>query len=172
MIKYKQGNLLDVKRGVIAHGCNCYGVMGAGVALAVREKYPKAFHDYVKVCNRYYDNPQDLLGEVNLVRVSDDILIANCFTQLDFGGRKRHVDYSAVARCFEKLASADLEELHIPKIGAGLAGGDWKVLENLIISSYPGDITCWILEDIQEEDQQGLYNRGNDSKAQDRTGLL
>lgn len=150
MIEYKTGDLLDVKRGVIAHGCNCYGVMGAGVALAIKQKYPKAHSDYVKVCNRYYDNPEDLLGEINFVRVSDDILIANCFTQLDFGGKKRNLRYDALAQVFEKLNSADLEELNIPKIGAGLAGGNWDLIESIINDVYKGVVTCWVTEEIQE----------------------
>lgn len=150
MIEYKTGDLLDVKRGVIAHGCNCYGVMGAGVALAVKQKYPKAFSDYVKVCNRYYDNPEDLLGEINFVRVSDDILIANCFTQLDFGGKKRNLRYDALAQVFEKLNSADLEQLHIPKIGSGLAGGNWALIESIINDVYKGSVTCWVPQEVQE----------------------
>ena len=32
MIEYRKGNLLDVTSGLIAHGVNCQGVMGSGVA--------------------------------------------------------------------------------------------------------------------------------------------
>lgn len=40
MIEYRKGNLLDITSGVIVHGCNMRGVMGSGVALAIRNKYP------------------------------------------------------------------------------------------------------------------------------------
>jgi hypothetical protein len=45
-IIYKQGDLLDCIEKVIVHGCNAQGVMGSGVALAIRKKYPDAARAY------------------------------------------------------------------------------------------------------------------------------
>jgi O-acetyl-ADP-ribose deacetylase (regulator of RNase III) len=69
---------------------------------------------------------------------------------LDFGGRKRNLRYDALAQVFEKLNSADLEELHIPKIGAGLAGGNWDLIETIINDVYKGDVICWVPQEVQE----------------------
>ena len=77
------------------------------------------------------------------------LVIANCFTQDRYGTDKRHVNYEAVAQCFAKLNNRVPNmydcPLHIPKIGAGLAGADWSVIEAIINSEYKSEIICWEL---------------------------
>ena len=158
MIKYRKGNLLDVTHGVIAHGVNCQGVMGSGVAKCVRDKYPHVYYGYRSRC--LLTEGKELLGQVQLlsgtysagtqVYPPDELLvIANCFTQDRYGIDKRHVNYEAIAQCFAKLNNRVPNmydcTLHIPKIGAGLAGGDWNVIEAIINSEYKSEIICWEL---------------------------
>lgn len=146
MIEYRKGDLLDVTSGVIAHGVNCQGVMGSGVAKAIREKYPKAYISYRKMCYAQEDSYK-LLGEVLYVEVAKNLAIANCFTQDFYGTNKRHVNYEAVAKCFSELHDqvAGFDQLNIPKIGAGLGGGDWNVIESIIKSEYKSDVIVWEL---------------------------
>lgn len=149
MIEYRKGNLLDVTSGVIIHGCNSHGVMGSGVALAVKNKYPGAYEsyrDYIDVSN----DDQTLLGSVIVYAVNENLLVANMITQKDFGTHKRQVNYGAIARGFD-----DLEEFyantpglvfHFPKIGAGLGGGDWEVIAEIIEQMCPNRrLVCWEL---------------------------
>lgn len=158
MIEYRKGNLLDVTSGVIAHGVNCQGVMGSGVALAIRKKYPHVFDLYKEYCQRsVVSKTSALLGHVQFVSsvyvegtwVSKEapLVIANCFTQDFYGKDKRHVNYEAVAKCFQTLylRSGMYGQLNIPKIGAGLAGGDWNVIEAIINSEYKDDVIVWEL---------------------------
>jgi O-acetyl-ADP-ribose deacetylase (regulator of RNase III) len=35
------GNIVDLSRGFIVHGCNAQGAMNFGVAKAIRDKYPR-----------------------------------------------------------------------------------------------------------------------------------
>ena len=157
-IEYRKGNLLDVSHGVIAHGVNCQGVMGSGVAKAVREKYPHVYKAYLSRC--LFTEGNGLLGQVQLIdsvqaegtRVypPDELLvIANCFTQDRYGTDKRHVNYEAIAKCFamlnKRVPSLYGCPLHIPKIGAGPAGGDWNVIEAIINSEYKSEVICWEL---------------------------
>lgn len=154
MIEYRKGNLLDVTSGVIAHGVNCQGVMGSGVALAIRKKYPLVYKRYLGFC-KIEDNEStsDLLGLVQYVPVDIQnnqpavLLVANCFTQDFYGSKGRHVNYEAVAKCFSKLneMSDEYGQLNIPKIGAGLGGGDWNVIEAIIKSEYKDDVIVWEL---------------------------
>ena len=154
MIEYKKGNLLDVTEGVIAHGCNSYGVMGSGVVLAVKEKYPKAFAKYKVFC----DNNQeyDILGQSVAVLVTDDLLIVNMITQENFGRdpNVRYVSYDAIDSCFDHLRRSHDETLivnknapilNIPKIGAGLGNGNWNVISEIIEHRYPYQTICWEL---------------------------
>jgi O-acetyl-ADP-ribose deacetylase (regulator of RNase III) len=143
-IEYRKGNLLDVQYGVIAHGVNCQGVMGSGVALAVRQKYPQAYEDYRNFCaSNILGGSASLLGEVQC-STEKNIVVANCFTQNFYGTGKRQVNYEAVAKCFESL-NQQTDRVNIPKIGAGLGGGDWKVIEAIINSEFKGDVVVWEL---------------------------
>ena len=144
MINLIQGDLFTVKSGILVHGCNCVGAFGAGVALIVRNIYPHVHEEYVALCKQV-DSPQDLLGRVQYVNVptaDGTFLIANAFTQLEPGTDYRRVDYEAVAMCFEDIndvlsnhhIAAGISDLTVsfPKIGAGLAGGSWDVIEKII----------------------------------------
>ena len=96
---YTQGNLFSVKSGVIAHGCNCQGVMGSGVAKQVKELYPKAYEKYIEFCYA----SEEKLGKAQLVQVQPGLYIANLFTQDFYGTDKRYVDYDAVRSSFVEL---------------------------------------------------------------------
>lgn len=130
MIRYIKGDLFQVTSGVIAHGCNCIGVMGAGVAKTVRELYPEAFTRYYFTCSTY--SPDDLIGVAQLIRVTPDLYIANCFTQKTIGKRgvvTKPADVGAIVTSLEYVAefclSNGIDTVSMPKIGAGLGGLDW-----------------------------------------------
>ena len=100
MIRYVNGDLLDVTSGIIVHGCNAQGVMGSGVAKAIKQKYPGAFRTYQ---DAHQSTPGGLkIGEV-VWHVQDGIKIANAITQEFYGTEKRHVNYAAVVKCFTEV---------------------------------------------------------------------
>ena len=144
MIEYRKGNLLDVTEGIIVHGCNMCGVMGAGVALAVKQKYPACFAKY-KLC---LETCKYSLGENIMYRVNQNLWICNALTQDDYGGTKRQVNYTAISHVFRDLVTEGSSPLHFPKIGAGLGGGDWGIIEQIINDCDPDDTVqknCWEL---------------------------
>ena len=51
MVEYVKGNLFDEPQEIIVHGCNARGVMGAGFAKDLKEKYPENYKEYRKYCN-------------------------------------------------------------------------------------------------------------------------
>ena len=146
------GNLLSVRSGIIVHGCNALGVMGAGVALAVRKKYPGAFLVYrdqwlmtgLQVGSIIPYRVPKLAGEPAL-------FIVNAVTQQNVGTRQRQVDYEGLGRCFNKIATfareQNIDEVHFPLIGCGLAGGEWGVIEPIIAEELEGlNANLWVLE--------------------------
>lgn len=150
MIHYKQGNLLDVTSGIIVHGCNMQGVMGAGVAKAVKQKYPQCFEVYQHRLRTQYT----ALGGVIYYYSNKDLLIANALTQRYYGSRMREVNYAAIVNSFQHILShrskfgINLKTINFPKIGAGLGGGDWSIIEQLINDCDPDDTVekiCWEL---------------------------
>lgn len=137
MIEYVKGDLFAGDHPVIAHGVNCQGVMGSGVAKLVKEKYPEVYKSYKELCDRYSEKSwmmRPLLGGIQLVPIINGPVVINCFTQNKYGSGKQ-VSYDAVDSCFKDIAVylEDTDEyLAIPKIGAGLGGGEWSIIEAII----------------------------------------
>lgn len=132
-IIYKQGDLLKCSEDAIVHGCNAQGVMGSGVAKAIKERYPEAYKAYL--ATKKYDGMR--LGSVSYWR-EYGFYVFNAITQ-QFYGRNKHVtyvSYDAVAEVFNMLnmfcKENDITAIAMPKIGAGLANGDWNIIEKII----------------------------------------
>lgn len=145
MITYKTGNLLDSPESHIAHGCNCQGKMNSGVAKAIRERWPNVYEDYIQFDKEIGLRP----GDITVTQLDDNKFVANLMTQTFYGYDKRqYVDYDALRTCFQRLKRIMKPEhsLAIPKIGAGLGGGDWKIIEQIIEKEMHGvDVTCYVL---------------------------
>tara|TARA_Y100000034_G_C6869777_1_gene396891 strand:+ start:232 stop:672 length:441 start_codon:yes stop_codon:yes gene_type:complete len=132
MIKYIKGDLLESDCDVIAHGCNCFGSMGAGIAKQIANKFPKAF----KVDFFTERGNKDKLGTFTVAE--DGKLVYNLYTQYKYGFGLQ-VDYVAIKSSFEKMKT-DLydrgifedSKIGIPMIGAGLGGGDWEKISKII----------------------------------------
>lgn len=126
----------DVSEGIIAHQTNCQGVMGAGVALAIAQKYPKVYEEYAEHCDKY--SSDELLGTVQFCEVNPKLYIANVFGQTSYGTHKRQTSYDATvdawADLFEKAEFLDWP-IYIPYLmGCGLGGGNWYIYTSIIQS--------------------------------------
>lgn len=75
-------DILNTKAQVIAHQVNCLGVMGAGVAKAIRDKYPAAYLQYKRLCSE----PFDPLGACQMAKTEDGY-VANLFGQYGIAAR-------------------------------------------------------------------------------------
>lgn len=141
--------------------------MGAGFALALRQRYPAAYDAYKKherACGL-------VLGDVNLVAgahalqpdralalvhhvdptLPPKLLIANAMTQATTGRDPsvRYVSYAAVFSVFARvalIARMSKAEVHFPLIGCGLANGKWEDIEPLIVKALDGvSAHLWVL---------------------------
>lgn len=119
---------------VIIHGCNCQCTMGAGIAKGIKQTFPAAY----KADLATERGDRDKLGMYSsaevLVGEDQPLIIVNGYTQLDFRRRKMpNVDYDAI-RSVLKAVKTDFPDKRIgyPAIGAGLAGGDWEVIGEII----------------------------------------
>ena len=78
MIKYIKGDILDVTEGFIVQQVNCFGVMGAGLAKQIRDKWPSVYNRYQD--RVYYStNNEDLLGMTVWNRVDTNLFVASIF---------------------------------------------------------------------------------------------
>lgn len=144
--KYIKGDITETKLKYIAHGVNCQNKMSSGVAKALYEKFPMVKDSYHVWCSGDI-KPESLLGDAVIVD-TDDKIILNCFTQLDYGyDGKRYVNYGAVSKVFNCIKDTFRGEiLAIPKIGCGLAGGNWEFMEQLINDTVGNDLEIWVYE--------------------------
>lgn len=152
MQQIKFGDMLQLKSGIIVHGCNAQGVMGGGIAWQIRNQYPQAYEEYVGV---HKAEGGLRLGDVIFTTIDQaaGLFIANAITQKYYGtSGKKYVSYKAVFEAMKTVAefSEDIGiPVHYPLIGAGLAGGDWSIIQPVIDAAFKQDAerTLWILPD-------------------------
>jgi len=125
----KQGNF-----DVIVHGCNCFNTMGAGIAKSIKNAWPKAYN----VDRSTVKGDRKKLGTYSECH-EKNIIILNAYTQYYFGSsRGKNVDYMAIRNVFRRInQNFKGMIIGIPKIGAGLAGGNWEIIENIINKETP-----------------------------------
>lgn len=134
-----RGDLLELgARGhfdVIVHGANCQCTMGAGIARGIRAKFPEAFEADQATAK----GVRDKLGDISWAR-SGDLVVVNAYTQFHYRGPKPRVDYEAVRSCMRRIkAEFSGQRIGYPRIGAGLAGGDWDVIAHIIDEELEGE---------------------------------
>ena len=116
----------------LAHGCNCEGAMGKGIAVAFRERWPEMYAAYRQRCR----DGRFGLGDVFLWEL-DGVSVFNLGTQETWrrAGRDR-AELPAIRRAVAemiRLAEArGLAEIALPRIGAGLGGLDWAEVRALL----------------------------------------
>jgi O-acetyl-ADP-ribose deacetylase (regulator of RNase III) len=130
---------LEGRFDVIVHGCNCFCTMGGGIAWTIQEEFPEACKaDMVTI-----KGDRKKLGDYTLATIkrnNHEITIVNGYTQFDFHGAKVLVDYDAVRRVFAKVkANFSGKRIGYPKIGAGLAGGNWDIIAAIIDEELAGE---------------------------------
>ena len=117
---------------VIIHGCNCFCAMGAGIAKQIRKTFPEAYD--VDLATESGDESK--LGNYSKVRVdtaSGSFYIINGYTQYHYAGDGILADYKAIETLFSRIKSDfSGKRIGYPKIGAGLAGGNWEIISTII----------------------------------------
>jgi O-acetyl-ADP-ribose deacetylase (regulator of RNase III) len=137
---------------LIIHVVNDRGGWGKGFVLALAARYPAAEAAYRRWSRQPTKaDPPFALGAVQFVDVAPDIWIANTLAQHGYRSSTNPVplDYVALSRGLGTVAAFATEHdlsVHMPRIGAGLAGGDWNRIAAMIEEQlYESDITIYDL---------------------------
>ncbi len=131
-----------VKPTIICHCCNNIGGWGSGFVVALSKKWEKPERKYRKWFEER-NNPDSFyppfkLGQVDLVNTSsNNIAVANIIGQngVRGEGNLKPIVYEAIEEGFRSVNDAALKFeccLSMPRIGCGLAGGDWDKIEEII----------------------------------------
>ena len=139
MIKELKGNLFRSDADVIVHGCNCFCTFGAGIAVQVKTFYPFAFAEDKKT--KYGD--RDKLGQYtswsgdHFYIPNKKITVVNAYTQYYQRVELKPLDYNALDMVMLKIKTFFKDKtIAMPKIGAGLAGGDWNKIKEIINNNF------------------------------------
>lgn len=161
-MKYKVGDLIAAAKGgevnVIAHGCNCFNTMKSGIAPLIAAAFPEAH----RADQQTKKGSKEKLGFIS-GDFSNNVLVLNLYSQYNFTGRregKMDLDYWALYGALDKMAGLihsrcrimgmdpDQIRIGLPKIGAGLAGGDWAVISKMIAGRLRDfDVTIYVLKE-------------------------
>jgi len=116
------GNLFELDTPAIGHGCNTKGLMGAGIAVEFKRRYPQMCSRYLQECH----GGRFRLGDV-LVWQADDLVIYNLATQ-ERPGPCADLDAIevSVTAALRDAQERGFAQVGVPRVGAGLGGLTWR----------------------------------------------
>lgn len=156
MLKVVKGNAVDALENgeinVLAHGVNCSGGFGSGIAGELKKRYYPAYVGYMAVHNKEHDQKTAegkegwYLGRIQeiVLKTPRPCVILNCATQ-QFYGRdgKKYTDEAKVADVLSRAAEFcknRKKKLGFPFIGAGLGGADKDLVFAEMINIFNSEI--------------------------------
>jgi O-acetyl-ADP-ribose deacetylase (regulator of RNase III) len=136
MIEYKTGNLLAEDVEALINTVNCVGVMGRGVALQFKTKYPQNYKAYKAACKQDEVQP----GKMFIVQISQLInpkYIINFPTKRHWRGKSRleYID-AGLQSLLSEIQKRGIQSIAMPPLGCGLGGLDWAEVKLRIEGAF------------------------------------
>lgn len=143
------GNLIDLAQDtyfdVILHGCNCFCTMGAGIAQAIKEAFPEAYDADLATPK----GERSKLGTISVARINQGehtLHVVNIYSQYHYTSSTIQADYQAIRSAMALVKKQFTgKKIGYPKIGAGLAGGDWSIIAAIIDEELSGEDHCLVV---------------------------
>ena len=160
-----RGDLLGLAKAryfnVIVQGCNCFCTFGAGIAKQIKEQFPAAYDADCQTVN----GDAAKLGSYSAANYNN-LTIVNAYTQFDTMGPGIKADYDAIRAVMTKIKT-DFHGCRIgmPMIGAGLAGGDWKMISRIIDEELAGEDVTLVLWNGDPSTEKLAYDLAIDQAA-------
>ncbi|MDO9099495.1 MAG: macro domain-containing protein [Caldisericota bacterium] len=125
MVHVVIGEIFDSRAQTIVNTVNCVGVMGKGLALGFRQRYPEMYSDYVDRCSR----GEVHLGEPYVYRYVVPPWILLFPTKQHWRSLSRLVDIDAgLSYLVAHYRDWGITSLAVPPLGCGLGGLDWSIV--------------------------------------------
>ena len=161
MIQFTTGDIFQSDAQALVNPVNCVGVMGAGLALKFKDRYPDNFRAYADACHRKrlapgklftfempgddaetrpYQNPGKPRflpsGRIPVAECNPSRYIINFPTKVHWKdpSQLEHVEMGLRALARE-ITSLRIDSVAIPALGAGLGGLEWPGVKDLIKST-------------------------------------
>ncbi|HZS85954.1 MAG TPA: macro domain-containing protein [Chloroflexota bacterium] len=149
-IRYVSGDLFANEFGAeaLAHGCNCRGSMGAGIAVGFRERYPEMYAEYRRRCKAM---PREFnVGDAFLWKTEGRPWVFNLGIQEDYWrSRATYAGVEAALRAMRAQSDSEgVASIAMPRIGTGYGGLSWRKLRPMVdnaFADWPG--TLYVYEE-------------------------
>ncbi|MEZ4888392.1 MAG: macro domain-containing protein [Chitinophagales bacterium] len=131
-INYKKGNLFDEKVQALVNTVNTVGVMGKGIALQFKERYPKNFEAYHKA----HKNGKLQVGKMLVtptMELQNPKYIINFPTKQHWRGKSQMVFIEeGLKDLVEVIKANNIQSIAIPPLGCGNGGLKWEAVKPLM----------------------------------------
>lgn len=131
MAKFKAliGDMFESDAQTLVNTVNCVGVMGKGVALAFKQRFPAMFEDYARRCERRAVK----LGEPYVYEDKTGLKILNFPTKDHWRSASRMSDIdSGLTYLVEHYEAWGIKSIAMPPLGCGNGGLEWSEVGPLI----------------------------------------
>ena len=157
-IHYQQGDIFDSKAHVIVNTVNCKGVMGKGLALAFKQRYPAMFLVYQQECK----TGQLRIGRPTLYKESTPWILN--FPTKDHWKPPSKIEYleKGLEYFVANYKKAGIKSIAFPKLGAQNGKLSWDEVGPLM-ARYLSQLDIDVYIYIAEGDKEYQYDpqRGN-----------
>ncbi|HYV39722.1 MAG TPA: DUF1156 domain-containing protein [Gemmataceae bacterium] len=129
MLRFESGDLFGIEAEVLVNTVNCVGVMGKGVALAFKTRYPAMYRDYAKACMAGKIQP----GHLHIWDDSTGVTIVNFPTKRHWRNASRYEDITAGLVALKAyIVKRGNVRVALPALGCGHGGLDWGLVSKMI----------------------------------------
>lgn len=159
MMEFKIGNILAANAEALVNTVNCVGVMGRGIALQFKEKFPDNFKAYAAACEHGEVRPGHMFV-FPTGWVTGPKYIINFPTKRHWRGKSRIEDIEAgLAALRDEIKQRGIRSIAVPPLGAGLGGLDWKQVRPRIEQTLRtlDDVQITVFEPNSEADSLPSY---------------
>jgi len=136
MITFKTGDIFTEEVEALVNTVNCVGIMGRGIALQFKKRYPENFHAYAVACK----HEQVLPGKMFLYKtgtLTDPKYIINFPTKRHWRGKSRIEDIeNGLEDLIRIIQEKRIASVALPPLGSGLGGLDWPEVKQRIVKSF------------------------------------
>lgn len=144
MIEFVSGDFFEFDADIMINTVNCVGVMGAGVALAFKKRFPEMFEDYVEKCRSGSIRPGSPSVWIQKDMISKEIEIINFPTKDNWKNPSEyHYIDDGLKWLSTYLENKNGKVVTLPALGCGHGGLDWGRVRSMIsdrLQSSPAQI--------------------------------
>jgi O-acetyl-ADP-ribose deacetylase (regulator of RNase III) len=131
-----QGDILEAETDAIVNTVNCKGIMGKGLALEVKKKYPENFKKYQDVCESGSLRPGDIFV-FEIGKLFPPHYVFNFATKDHWKGKSK-IEYIRIGlnNLIIDIEKLNLQSIAVPPLGCGYGGLDWEIVKPIILSAF------------------------------------